>query len=99
MNFTVTFSEPVTGVDAADFTLANAVLMGASIVSVTPVSTSVYTVTISTDQNGIIRLDVPTTATIMDFVWNALTQPYSSGQTYTVSKGNAPTVPVLKNAS
>ena len=95
VHFIVTFSEPVTGVDAADFKLANTVQTGASIAGVTPVSASVYTIAVNTDQNGTIRLDIPATATIMDLWPNALVVPYTGGQTYTVSKGNAPTVPVL----
>ncbi len=95
VHFTVTFSEDVSGVGVEDFRIANAAALGAAVSSVTPVSTTVYTVTASTDQNSTLRLDVPSTASIVDGDGNALTQPYSGGESYTVSKGNAPTVPVL----
>ncbi|GAB4546835.1 MAG: hypothetical protein Fur002_22250 [Anaerolineales bacterium] len=97
VNFTATFSEPVTGVDIADFKLNNALATGASIANVTPVSSTVYTVTVNTNQNGELRLDVPATATIADLAANPLTAPYSGGEAYTVNKGNAPTTPVLRS--
>jgi len=39
---------------------------------------------------------VRNTTTIQDLAGNALVGPYSGGETYTVYKGTAPTVPVLK---
>jgi CSLREA domain-containing protein len=95
VDFTVTFSEDVTGVDAADFKLTNAAQTGASIASVTPVSGIVYTVTANTGQNGAMRLDVLTTATIQGLVGNSFVGPYIGGETYMVNKGAAPTVPLL----
>src|SRR5260370_34616398 len=45
VNYTVTFSEAVTGVDATDFQLVRTGSVAATLTQVTPVSASVYTVT------------------------------------------------------
>lgn len=60
VNFKVTFSKPVTGVDAADFSLsADTTITGASIVNVSAVSDSVFNVTANTGSgSGNLRLDV-----------------------------------------
>ncbi|HLO13220.1 MAG TPA: right-handed parallel beta-helix repeat-containing protein, partial [Anaerolineales bacterium] len=64
VNFTVTFSEPVTGVDVAapfsDFGLVvSSGITGASITGVGPVSETTYTVGVNTGSgNGTIRLDL-----------------------------------------
>ncbi|MBL0268181.1 MAG: hypothetical protein IPP99_05860 [Chitinophagaceae bacterium] len=74
VNFTVTFSKPVTGVDTvmpfADFALTtDPGISGASITGVTPVSGSVYTVTVNTGNgNGTIRLDVVDNNSIVDLL-------------------------------
>ena len=90
VNFTVTFSEDVTGVDAngSDFSLTTTGVTGASITGVTPVSASVYTVAVNTGyRSGSIRLDVPNTATISDFVGNPLNGlPFSTGESYAITK-------------
>ena len=93
VDFTVTFSEPVTGVNLADFTLASSGVTGASITSVTPVSGTTYTVTVNTGTgSGTLRLDMPVSATINDLSGNPLaTLPYTSGASYIVDK-TAPTV-------
>ena len=58
VNFTVTFSEPVTGVDASDFNLTVSGVSGAA-VSGGSGSGSIYTVTVSTGTGaGTIRLDI-----------------------------------------
>jgi hypothetical protein len=87
VNFTVTFSESVTGVDASDFSLTTIGVSGASVTGASG-SGSVYTVTVSTGSgNDTIRLDVPATATITDLVGNPLASlPYTSGETYTITK-------------
>ena len=62
-DYTVTFSKPVTGVSAAEFSLKTTGVSGASITGVTPVAGSngaVYTVTVATGTgNGTIELDLP----------------------------------------
>jgi predicted outer membrane repeat protein len=92
VNFTVTFSEAVAGVDADDFDLTPSGITGAAITGVSGGPT-VYTVAISTGSgDGILWLDVPVTATITDLVGNPLSGlPYEDGETYTVDK-TAPTV-------
>jgi hypothetical protein len=87
-NFTATFSESVQNVDVNDFSLTTTGVSGASITGVTPVSDSVYTVSVNTGSgNGTIRLDVPNTATILDTSNTPLTGlPYISGEAYTIQK-------------
>src|SRR5207253_5992348 len=60
VNFTVTFSEPVFGVDAEDFALdsTNTTVSGAGITDVTTTDNKVYTVAVNTGTgNGIIQLN------------------------------------------
>jgi hypothetical protein len=99
VNFTVTFSEPVTGVDASDFGLLNdPTITGASIASVTSVSSTTYTIGVNTGfGNGNIRLDLVDNDSIIDFVSNPLggvgagNGSYNVGEFYTVEK-TVPTV-------
>ncbi len=87
VNYIVTFSESVMGVDTADFSLTTS---GASSVTVSGLSGSgsSYTVTVNTGVgNGTIRLDVPASATITDSSANAVSNlPFTSGEVYTVNK-------------
>ena len=103
VNFTVTFSEAVTGVDLsppfADLTLsASAGIAGASITSVTPVSGTTFTVSVNTGSgSGTLRLDVLDDNSILDSANNPLGGPnvsdgnFTSGETYTLDR-NAPSV-------
>jgi CSLREA domain-containing protein len=97
VNFTVTFSEAVTGVDAGDFDLTTTGVTGASVASVSG-SGAAYTVTVNTGTgNGTIRLDVSASSDIKDLANNALSGlPYTSGQEYTVDKN--PTVTSILRA-
>ena len=71
VDFTVTFSESVTGVDASDFSLTSTVT-GASITSVSGSGTT-YTVTVNTGTgDGTIRLDVVDDDSIVDGAGNPL---------------------------
>lgn len=86
VNFTVTFSETVQNVDVGDFTLTKTgAIIGESIASVTPVSGSVYTVSVNTGSGGgTLRLDLPNSASIEDMSGNSLTGlPFISGESYT----------------
>ncbi|MGB1706494.1 MAG: DUF4347 domain-containing protein, partial [Rubripirellula sp.] len=88
VDFTVTFSENVTGVDldGSDFSLVTSVA-GASIVSVSG-SDSVYTVTVGTGStDGSIGLALGATPTIQDAVENDLTDTAISGanEIYTIA--------------
>ncbi|MBI5962992.1 MAG: S-layer homology domain-containing protein [Chloroflexi bacterium] len=92
VDFTVTFSEPVTDVDSTDFALATTRLTGASITSVTG-SGSAYTVTVNTGSgNGTIHLDVVDNNSIVDLALNPLggagaaNGDFTNGQIYTVIK-------------
>ena len=92
VDFTVTFSQSVTGVDASDFTLFTTGVTGASISSVSG-SGKTYTVTVNTGSgNGTIRLDVIDDDSIIDGVGTPLggvglgNGDFSSGETYTIIK-------------
>ena len=99
VDFTVTFSESVTGVGVSDFSLTTTGVSGAAVSGFSG-SGSVYTVTVNTGTgNGTIRLDVPFSATITDLVGNPLAGlPYTSGDNYVVDK-TAPTVAMTSLAS
>ena len=89
--YNVNFSEPVTGVDASDFTVTTSGTSG----SVTNVSGSGanYTVTVSSvTGNGTLRLDLNNSGTgITDAVGNAISGGFTSGDVYTIDN-TAPTV-------
>jgi LPXTG-site transpeptidase (sortase) family protein len=92
VDFTVTFSESVTNVGTADFSLTTTGVSGASIAGVTAGPADTYTVSVDTGSgSGTIRLDLTAGATIQDSVGNAFVGPYTGGETYTIDKG-APSV-------
>lgn len=96
VDYTVTFSTPVTGVDAADFALTSTgTIAGASITGVSGAG-AVYTVTVNTGTgNGTLRLDVTDDNSI-----NAGGSPlggagvgdgnFTTGAFYTITRGVAP---------
>ncbi len=88
VEFTATFSEAVNSVNSngSDFSLFTTGVIGASITNVTPISASVYIVTVNTGTgNGTIRLDLPSSATITDLSSNPLVGlPYTTGEVYTI---------------
>ncbi|HJS20460.1 MAG TPA: Ig-like domain-containing protein, partial [Anaerolineales bacterium] len=87
VDFTVTFSEAVTGVDTTDFSLATSGIAGASVAGVSG-SGSVYTVSVNTGfGNGKIRLDVQDNDSIVDAASNPLDGAFTTGETYTILKG------------
>jgi len=93
VQYTVKFSEAVSGVDVADFSLTAAGVSGAAITSVTG-SGSTYTVTVNTGTgNGTVRVDLRTTATVLDLAGNALPGTGFTGPTYTIDK-TPPTVTI-----
>ena len=86
VNFTVTFSEVVTGVTAADFTLtATGTIQGAAVSGVSGSGNS-YTVTVNTGSGlGDIRLDVAATADMVDASGKLLAnRPFTDGEAYTI---------------
>src|SRR6185295_19365002 len=107
LNFTVTFSEPVTGVDSAapfaDFVLVPGPgITGASITSVTPLSASTDTVGVNTGTgNGTLRLDIQDDDSIVDAAGNKLggtgagNGSFNAGEAYTIAK-NLPAVAVIR---
>lgn len=98
VNYTVTFSEAVTGLDVAapfqDFGLVlSSGITGASIASVTPVSEATYTVAVNTGAgNGTIRLDLLDDDSIIDSNGRPLggdgaaNGAFSTGEEYTINK-------------
>jgi hypothetical protein len=98
VNFTVTFSAPVTGVDMVppydDFALTiSPEIVGASITSVAPLSETTYVVTVHTGSgNGIVRLDIIDDDSIFDSGGRALggwgigNGSFSAGEVYVVNK-------------
>ena len=91
VDYTVTFSEAVTGVGTDDFAVThispNGTLTGLSVASVSGSGTT-YTVTVNTGSgNGALRLDVPATATVEDLSANDLAGlPFQTGQTYFMAR-------------
>jgi len=98
VDFTVTFSEPVDGVDTSDFTpFTTGSISGASVSGVTGLG-STRTVSVNPGSgSGTLRLDVVDDDSIVDSVSNPLggagagNGNFTSGQSYTVNKNLAPT--------
>ena len=95
VRFTVSFSEPVTGVNKGDFDLTASGINNASIVSVSG-SGAMYTVTVNTGSgDGTIRLDLLDNNTIIDGGNDPLggvgtgNGNYTSGEAYTINKNPA----------
>jgi hypothetical protein len=86
VDFTVTFSETVTGVNTADFSLTTTGVSSAAVSGLSG-SGSVYTVSVSTGSgNGTLRLDVLDDNSIVDAANNSLGAAFTSGDVYTVTK-------------
>lgn len=100
VNFTVTFSEVVNGLDASDFSLTTSGSVSGASVTSAGGGPSVYTVAVATGTgDGSLRLDIPATATITDRAGNLLSGlPYSGGESYTLDK-TPPTVVSIVRAS
>lgn len=99
----VTFSEHVTNVSTADFTLVNisGTLTGEAITSVSAGSGTNIDVsaTVGTGGEGDLRLDVlASTATISDDAGNSLNASFTSGQVYTVDR-TPPTVLTINRST
>ena len=73
VSYTVIFSEGVTGVDPTDFSVVKTGTIGTTLTQVTPVSSSVYTVTLSgITGNGTLGLDLVDNRSIKDANGNLL---------------------------
>ena len=97
VSYTIAFSQNVTGVDAADFTLVSSGITGASISSVTPVDGKTYTVAISTGSgDGTLALNLTDNDSIKNSLGVVLADTGTgngnfAGQPYTIIK-SAPVV-------
>ena len=97
VNFTVTFSEPVTGVDSGDFTLTQSggTLSGATVGNVDDFvgGGTIYNVSVTTGTgDGLLRLDVIDSPSITNISHdNAFEGSYTDGEAYMIDK-SAPTV-------
>ena len=103
VDYTVTFSESVTGVDAGDFTLTAATgNASGSIANITGSGTT-YTVTVnSLSGDGTLRLDLKNSGTGIQNGSNVdIASGYTSGQTYTLdhTAPSAPSTPDLSSGS
>ncbi|MEO6977987.1 MAG: cadherin-like beta sandwich domain-containing protein, partial [Mucilaginibacter sp.] len=85
VDYTVTFSEAVTGVDGTDFTVTKTGTANGNVTGVTGSGTT-YTVTVgSVTGNGNLRLDLNASGTaIVDGAANPVSAGFTSGQTYTI---------------
>jgi hypothetical protein len=102
VQWTVTFSEAVTGVDATDFTLVKAGITGASSAVTVVGSGSAYTATMAStgNGNGSVGLNLADNDSIKDALNNALggtgtANGNFTGQVYTIDRtppANAPTI-------
>jgi hypothetical protein len=86
VTFRITFSEAVSGVDAADFVLTTTGASAGSIDAVTPVSAAIYDVVVGSIAGaGTLRLDLdPCNTGITDAAGNDLTSGFNAGEVYTV---------------
>lgn len=98
VDFTVIFSESVTGVDSGDFLLTTTSVSGAAVSGVSG-SGDTRTVTVNAGSgSGTIRLDVKSSGTsIIDATSAPLSGGFTSGQSYTVDK-TAPAVLSISRA-
>ncbi len=88
VQFLVTFSEAVTGISTADFSLTTTGMVTGAAVTIVSGSGTTRTVTVNTGSgDGSIRLNVPNTATITDLAGNTISGlPYMSGASYAINK-------------
>jgi tartrate-resistant acid phosphatase type 5 len=92
VDFIVTFSEPVSGLDASDFSLSSTNLSGAAVTTINNMN-PFYIVTVSTGSGtGTIRLDLIDDDSITDSAGNPPGGPgvgngnYITGETYSIEK-------------
>jgi hypothetical protein len=89
VDFTVTFSEAVTGVGTDDFDLTTTGAVSGATVSGVSGSGTTYTVTVDTGSgDGTLRLDVLDDGTIIDAANNPLAGGFTTGEVYTIIKSS-----------
>ncbi|MGE5657523.1 MAG: DUF4347 domain-containing protein, partial [Actinomycetota bacterium] len=90
VSYTVTFDVPVTGLRPADFTLIPSGVTGATLTAVTPVNSSVYTVTVNTGSgDGTLGLNFVDNNTVINgnaVPIGGLGVQNFTGQTYTIDR-------------
>lgn len=98
VSYTVTFSEPVTGVDPTDFSLTTGGGIAPGAISVSSGSGTTFTVSVGTGSgDGTIRLDVLANGTIRDAAGNPLTTGFTTATAFTIDS-TAPTATVALDA-
>jgi hypothetical protein len=96
VDFQVTFSEPVTGVDLSDFAVITN--NNAKVSNVTG-SGNLYTVTVNTNiGNDEIRLDFINNGSVFDLANNSANENFTSGETYSIDR-TAPYVTSITRAN
>ncbi|CAO3441367.1 hypothetical protein [Azospirillum endophyticum] len=100
VDFTVTFSQAVTGVDSSDFTLTTVTGTATGTIGTVSGSGTTWTVTVTgLTGDGTLRLDLKSSGTgIQDGSSTAISGGYSAGQTYTLDH-TAPAAPVVTGIS
>jgi hypothetical protein len=106
LHFTVTFSEAVSGVTTSSFSLATANLSGAAptVTSAVPVGGGTsWTVTVSTvgsigANDGAIRLDLTSTAAVLDAATNGLAATHIGDESYDFDTTAPTVVAILRKA-
>jgi len=101
VDFTVTFSEPVTGVDPTDFSLTTTGgIGGAFVAGLVVLGPTGYDVAVNSGTgDGAIRLDLKASGTgIQDLAGNPISGGFTGGESYTIDK-TAPTVTMTSLAS
>ena len=100
VDYTVTFSEPVTGVDLGDFVLTASGTAQGSVASVMTADNRIYTVTVNgIGGSGTLRVDMKASGTgIQDAAGNALSGGYTGGGTHAVSMVTVPGTPTIGTA-
>ncbi len=98
VDYAVSFSEPVIGVDGGDFSLFSSNPSGAFISNVTGAG-SLYTVSVNTGSGDTsLRLDMIDNDTILDSIGNTTNGGFINGEVYTIDK-STPTVTSIIRAS
>jgi hypothetical protein len=94
VDFAVTFSEPVSGVDVSDFSLIST--NGAYINTVSG-NGAAYLVSVNTGSaDDVLRLDVVGNGSVMDAAGNPLNTSFTSGEAYTIDKTAPVTASILR---
>ncbi len=100
MAFTVTFSEPVSGVSVDDFTPSATSTASGIVNSVSAESGTVYNVTVgSISGNGTLRLELKASTNIADSVGNTGVAAFTSGAVHTVAIPVVPDAPTIGTAT